>query len=313
MADNINTDLPTTIWANLIHLSYNMWEDRFAPERATRSYSPRLRFDDTLWDDLLTRMSDAGINMIVLDLGDGVRYESHPEIAVKNAWSPDRLREEIARIRELGIEPIPKLNFASTHDAWLGEYSRRVSTPEYYSVCGDLIGEVAEIFDRPRFFHIGMDEETAEHQRYYAYVVVRQFELFWHDFQFLADSVTAAGARPWIWSDYIWKHREEFLERMPKNILQSNWYYGENFSPENAYVQAYDALESAGYDQIPTGSNYSNNNNFRMTVEHCRATVARPRLLGFMQTPWLPTLEAYRQAHEDAVDQVGACIREWER
>lgn len=308
MTGNPNTESPALIWANLIHLSYNMWEDRFAPERARRCYDPRLRFDDALWNDLLIRMRDAGMNMVVLDLGDGVRYERHPEIAVQNAWSVERLREEIAGMRKLGIEPIPKLNFASTHDAWLGEYARRVSTPEYYAVCGDLIDEVSGIFERPRFFHIGMDEETAEHQRYYAYVVVRQFELYWHDLHFLADRVTETGSRPWIWSDYLWKHRQEFLDNMPQNILQSNWYYGEDFSPENAVVQAYEVLESAGYDQIPTGSNYTKKNNFRMTVEHCRATIPRSRLLGFMQTPWLPTLEAYRQAHEDAIDQVGDCI-----
>ena len=38
----------------------------------------------------------------------------------------------------------------------------------------DLIAEVSELFDGPRFFHIGMDEETFQHQRMYHYVVVRQ-------------------------------------------------------------------------------------------------------------------------------------------
>ena len=33
------------------------------------------------------------MNMVVIDLGDGVKYESHPEIAVKGAWSTTELRE----------------------------------------------------------------------------------------------------------------------------------------------------------------------------------------------------------------------------
>jgi len=98
------------------------------------------------------------MNALVLDLGDGVRWDSHPEIAVENAWTPAKLREELDRARELGIEPLPKLNFSTAHDAWLGPYSRMVSTPQYYEVCRDLIDEASELFGRPRLFHLGMDE-----------------------------------------------------------------------------------------------------------------------------------------------------------
>ena len=104
--------------------------------------------------------------MVVIDLGDGVRYESHPEIAVENASPVEQLREELARLRERGLEPIPKLNFSASHDIWLGPYSRQVSTEPYYAVCRDLIAEAIEIFDHPRLFHLGMDEELAHHQRF---------------------------------------------------------------------------------------------------------------------------------------------------
>lgn len=85
----------------------------------------------------------------------------------------------------MGLEPVPKLNFAAGHDIWLGEYSRMVTTKKYYEVCGHLIEEVAHIFDKPRFFHLGMDEENAEDQRYLDLVVIRQNDLWWHDFNFL--------------------------------------------------------------------------------------------------------------------------------
>lgn len=51
-------------------------------------------------------MSEAGFNMVVIDLGDGVEYDSHPEIAVRGAWRPQRLRSELVRLRQLGLEPI---------------------------------------------------------------------------------------------------------------------------------------------------------------------------------------------------------------
>ena len=135
-----------------------MWEDTVPPKYRDENYNcttcqearewahgfrPNLTFDDAVWDALLKEMAAVGMNMVVIDLGDGIKYESHPEIAVKNAWTPEKLKTELAKMRKLGLEPIPKLNFATTHDIWLKEYSRMVSTDIYYGVCKDLIEEVS--------------------------------------------------------------------------------------------------------------------------------------------------------------------------
>jgi hypothetical protein len=295
------------IWGNLLHLSFNMWEDWDAPGKEMRSYRSYLRFDEKLWNDLLKKMAENRLSMVVIDLGDGVQYESHPEIAVKNAWTINKLKDELKKIRGLGIEPIPKLNFASSHDAWMGEYSRCLSTDKYYKVCADLIAEVIEIFDSPRFFHLGMDEEDAKNQKYYQYLTVRQYDLWWHDFLFLCDNVKKGGARPWIWSDYLWHYPERFFNKMPKNVIQSNWYYGTDFNNSKA-VEAYKQLDKHGYDQIPTASNHSNNKNFAMTVDYCSKHIDKNHLFGFLQTPWRPTIEEFRQHHLNAIEQVGAVI-----
>jgi hypothetical protein len=151
---------------------------------------------------------------------------------VENAWSPDKLRHELQKMRSLGLEPIPKLNFSASHDIWLGEYSRMVSTSIYYKVCSDLIREVCELFDTPRYFHLGMDEETAAHQQNRLYAAIRQYDLWWHDLFFFVNCVEECGTRAWVWADYIWHHEEEFLRQMPRSVLQSNWYYACDFSPE---------------------------------------------------------------------------------
>ena len=303
------------IWANLLHLSYSMWEDRRMPGTRwdRRSYFPHLRFDDSLWNDLLKEMHEAGLNMVIIDVGDGIEYQSHPELATKNAWSLDHLESELGKCRELGLEPIPKLNFSTAHDVWLGEYSRMVSTKAYYEVVADVIKEVYQLFGKPRFFHLGMDEETPGHQVNYLFLAVRQFELWWHDFYHMVDQVEKNGARPWIWSDYIWHHRAEFLEKMPKTVLQSNWYYGEDFNPSDPErkirVGAYDLLEEHGFDQLPTASNHSNDVNFDRTVDYCASRVDDSRLLGFVQAPWRVTLEEFRDHHMEAVRQVGVSKR----
>ena len=123
----------------------------------------------------------------------------------------------------MGFEVIPKMNFSACHDSWLKEYGRMLSTEKYYSVCEDLIRDAAEIFDHPQFFHLGYDEETAGHQRNHLLSICRQGDLWWHDFLWFVKVTERAGCRPWIWSDYIWNHKDEFLNRMPKSVLQSNW------------------------------------------------------------------------------------------
>lgn len=96
-------------------------------------------------------------------------------------------------MRSLGLTPIPKLNFSTGHDAWLKEYSRMVSTPVYYQVCEDLIKEVAEAFDYPEYFHLGLDEEDAKNQRRLSYCCIRQGDLWWHDAYFFFDICEKRG------------------------------------------------------------------------------------------------------------------------
>ena len=123
------------VWGCLIHLSFNMWEEYIWPGRPFRGYRPDLELSEPLWNDAIEQMGKSGVNMVVIDLGDAVRYQRHPEIAVNGAWSVARLKQELRRIRSLGIEPIPKLNFSAGHDTWMKEYSKMVSTDEYYRFC----------------------------------------------------------------------------------------------------------------------------------------------------------------------------------
>jgi hypothetical protein len=295
------------IWASLLHLSFNMWEEYVSPHRPFRGYDPNLRLSGSLWNDALARMESERMNMVVIDLGNAVRYDSHPEIAVNNAWTTSQLQKELKRIRKMGLEPIPKLNFSTGHDTWLGEYSRMVSTEKYYKVCTDLISEVCSLFDKPRFFHLGMDEENASHQSHYKYIVVRQDEVWWKDFYFLVDQVEKQNSRAWIWPDYmLWNFPDQFFEKMPKTVIQSNWYYGESFDANDKYVKAYLDLESHGYDQIPTGSYHAENErSFMNTVQFCEKNIDDKRLLGFLQTFWKPTIEEFRERILKGVELAG--------
>lgn len=292
------------IWAGLLHLSFNfaLGIANFGGIRT--EFEPK----ELLWNDAIAKMAKVGMNMVVLDLGDAIRYDSHPEIAVRNAWTPERLREELDKIRKLGLEPIPLLNFSTGHDAWLGKYARMVSTESYYTVCKDLIQEVIDIFNVPRFFHLGMDEETAQNQLSvgFEHIIVRQKELWWGDFYTLIGEVLKNGSRPWVWSDYYWHNPEFFLKYMPKSVIQSNWYYDERFEEKIKEVKTYLDIERYGYDQIPTGSYHDNNaKSILGTVQFCEKKIEDSRLLGFLQTFWKPITEEYRERILKGIELTG--------
>lgn len=314
---------PDFLWSYLAHFGVNSWKDVPLESQSadmsetwlTRCCADHVRFDEDSWRRISARLAAAGCNQIIIDLAEIVEYPSHPELAVKGTWSVERLRKELDRLRSMGFEVVPKLNFSTCHDTWLKEYNRMVSTREYYQVCEDLIKDVVEIFDRPRYFHLGFDEETFWHQAKHLYVVCRQGELWWHDFLWFAGVVEKAGARPWIWSDRIWKHKEEFLKRMPRDILQSNWYYGKSFErvgedgKEQFFVTAYEWLDKGGFDQVPTGSNFGCETNFADTVGFCDSHCDRSRLKGYMMAPWARTFASQEKKALAAAELMEKTIR----
>lgn len=310
------------IWAYLVHFGVNSWkdipletQDPSLPEKwLTRCCADHVRFDEPSWRRISAALAKAGCNLLIIDLAEIVRYPSHPELAVKGSWSVEKLRAELARLRGMGFEVIPKMNFSACHDSWLKEYGRMLSTEKYYSVCEDLIRDAAEIFDRPQFFHLGYDEETAGHQRNHLLSICRQGDLWWHDFLWFVKVTERAGCRPWIWSDYIWNHKDEFLNRMPKSVLQSNWYYSESFETkdrngkERTYVAAYEWLDKAGFDQVPTGSNFTCDTNFAGTVRFCDAHCRKDLVKGYMMAPWTRTFAIHEQKSMEAVAQMASVI-----
>ena len=279
-------------WGYLIHLGENMWGDPWSRIRWAKYY-PELSLDEDVWKNTIDFLPSQGINMVLIDVGDAMEYARHPEISVKGAWSKDKLKAELDRIRSLGMTPFPKLNFSAGHDAWLGEYSRMLSTPKYYEVCKDCIEEVAEVFGYPKYFHLGLDEEDPVNQGGLSMIIVRQMELYWHDVYKLFDYCEEAGCTPWVWSTYSWTdgHLEEYLRRMPKSVLQSNgWYNRFKKLPDGTYtakqINIYKTLDEAGYQQIMTGSLYENYSaNYYETMKMAKEELS-DNVLGFMAAPW---------------------------
>ncbi len=251
------------MWTLMVQLSMNQWDKAYH----------ELYFDDEMWDWILEEAPKYGFNQILLEVGDGIQYHSHPEISLQNAWSHRRVHKELARCREKGITVIPKLNFSAFHCNWLKQYSRMISSDIYYQVAADLIREVYEVFEHPAYIHLGMDEEDINLAKNREYAICRHGNLYWHDLRYLCDCVFDVGATPAIWYDAAFVKPEEYRARFDiDEVLLCPWYYW-SLKPENftkmedfPWPGQFDHLNLRVIEDLPRLKNFR-----EQGIDYCKA------------------------------------------
>ena len=320
------------IRAVLLHWGLNMWGESLPDGVKTvtggRRCNDCVKFSDALWNECVDRMVARKMNIVLIDLGEFPIWPSHSELALPGSRSPDWICAEVKRLKGLGLEPIPKLNFSATHDAWLGEYSRMLTTRKYYEVCHDLIRDAAEMFGNPRFIHLGMDEEAERYQ--YGIKIVRTDELWWHDLSFFCNVAEGLGMRPWIWSGHGLRD-DKFVEKCPKGILPNTGYYdggmhGFDMAKMPKTSQSWKELDlmirldKAGFEQVPCGTNWlsetrkskktANDECMAGLVKFCREHLSPNLLKGFMMASWEDCVNpGYRRTQNlNGIDQLAKAL-----
>jgi hypothetical protein len=306
------------LWGILVHLSMDMWVNKEYQENPLSHV-----FNEDMWNEIIDETAKSGMNAIILDVGNGIRFESHPEIAKEGAYSVDWMRAEVKKCREKGIALIPKLNFSTVHDFWLGDYAHMISSSVYYKLTRDLIEEVADIFDHPEYIHLGMDEEDNKHQKGRGYVVYRQGEQYMKDLRHLVDCVKGVGVTPWIWTCPLFDMTEDFVEEFkPDELVLSPWYYNafrpEHWTPVESraeYVAYYNegmykdmgikfveedpylvnfrnvtpGVIEKGYKLIPCASVFNRcDYNTVDLMEYFKKYAKDEQILGYISAPWCP-------------------------
>ncbi|MBQ2766437.1 MAG: hypothetical protein IJF48_05580, partial [Clostridia bacterium] len=308
------------MWAMLLNLGSNMWSKKGEKKRYTQDtlpYHETMHCDKAIWREITDFMAESGFNTVVINIGEGVKLDSHPEISVPGAWSKDELKAELSRLRNMGITPIPKFNFSCAHNAWMKDYGFAVNTPEYHKFCRDIIEETIEIFDTPKFFHLGLNDENGSNQEYFPVTIVRSPKVMIEDANVLFKACLENGVRPWIWVDPTviesFGGKESFLENVPKSVLLSNLYMG-NIAPDFPDIEKKDQqsslihmspsalfrnpektllhnmLDEQGYEHIPAGSSHLIRPNMLQTMSYCDKTIKnKDKLLGYITVPMLLT------------------------
>ncbi len=184
-------------------------------------------FDLQVGLEVIDAMAAAGLNLLLLDCKDGVRYASHPELVRPYSQPMDVVAALCDRARQRGIEMALKLNFSQSalhqHNHWFRPHHDLFDSEEYWQKGFEVIDELLGAVKPARFFHIGMDED---HSRSYTQYV-RAIET-------LHTGLARRGLRTCIWNDSAcgWPgaeiHKEKSLyaeERIPRDIVQVLWDY----------------------------------------------------------------------------------------
>lgn len=300
----------------LLPLGENIGND--SPTRPTATgevFNTKLLTEKKVWDEIIERAKEVGVNTIVIDLADGVKYKSHPELHLENGWTPEFMTEEVRRLKSMGFNVVPKLNFSAAHDAWLGIYGRMLATPDYYEVVKDLIYEVCDIFETPELFHIGMNGEDEISQRSLTFAAYRQHELLMHDINFMLQCVRDKGVRPWMWADIAAKDFDSFCENVGKDVLVSPYYVNHMYTDPQAPLidtpdhvnmrDSYKKLTEAGYEILPCGTNHIFNGfSFEHNVRFAKDNAVWEKVCGFMTTSWRSVTERNKYRYFAALQHV---------
>jgi hypothetical protein len=184
-------------------------------------------FDLALGLELVDEMARAGLNLLLIDPKDAVRYPAHPELA-----RPYTLpMETLVRLREhaeaRGIEVALKLNFSQSelhrHNHWFRPHNDLFDIPEYWRLAFEVIDELLAAARPPRFFHIGMDEDHARSSRQYLAAI-----------HTLHDGLARRGLRTVIWNDSAcgWPAAEIHKDKSllaewgaPRDVVHVVWSY----------------------------------------------------------------------------------------
>ena len=206
--------------AYLLHITHYdpMWNRKKTQER---------RFSLKIALEAVEAMARSGLNTLVIDCADGVRYKSHPELKRRYTAPMNDLKRLAARAQSLGIDVVPKLNFAQSHwhchNHWFRPHHLLFDNAEYWKRSFKLIDELIKVCRPRKFFHIGMDEDHERSSVQWARAI-----------KTLRDGLRRRGLRVLHWTDIAypqgraWVHAEKCAAGeplLPKDVIPVVWDY----------------------------------------------------------------------------------------
>jgi len=266
------------------------------------------------------------INRLVIEC-EYARWDSHPEIHQPWAISKSDLRKliEVARAHFMEVYPLVQ---SLGHCEWIfkdgqnldiaedkkNPYAYCPSNPRSYEFIFSVIDEAIDLFDHPKYLHIGHDEVS----------MIGEFpspscercrdktegELFLQDTLKLYEHLKGKGVQTMMWGDMLLtpgeapdaanaKTLEEAQRRrdaLPEDIVIADWHYAAALEYPNVAL-----LQKLGFEVV--GSTWYSHENIRWFA---RALEQR-KALGLLQTTWAG-YHGTRDEIQNALNQIAAYI-----
>ncbi|HYK43971.1 MAG TPA: beta-N-acetylhexosaminidase, partial [Parafilimonas sp.] len=202
------------------------------------------------------KLSEQGINTLVMEWEATYPFETHPLIPNKYAYTKDEIRSFISYCGSIGIDVIP-LQQSFGHVEYILRHERykdlREDQKDYSQVCPlqaegdkqlftDLFTELAATHPS-KYFHIGGDETyLLGHCDKCKAMAAKEgtSKLYIDHIKMLCDIVISLGKIPVMWADIALKHPEA-LQLLPKQTILVDWNYGwdmNNFGDHEKLMQS---------------------------------------------------------------------------
>jgi hypothetical protein len=262
-----------------------------------------LPFHEKLIDRVLTKYK---YNALVLEC-DYLQWKTNPKMAMDFAMSQDDLKKDIAYARKNFLEPIPLVQSLG-HCEWAfkngqntdivedpaARYAFCPSNPKTYDFLFSVFDEAIELFDHPRYFHIGHDEVAMTGKFPACPVCTKksETELLLMNTNNIHDYLSSKDARVMMWGDMLLGPNEaigannahtvqEAVERragLPKDIVIADWHYYPA-SPDK--YPSLGIFKKDGFDTLSaTWDDPENISNFTLASK-------RENIMGHLLTLWV--------------------------
>lgn len=264
------------------------------------AYHDKVYFEKDTFHKMTEQAKSYGFDTLVLDLSEGIKYNCHPELAIEGSMEQDEFKAELERLRAMGFNLIPLVDFSPARNAWMQELAY-VGTKRYEDACEAILREVIELFDKPEYVHLGYEEESFAIQQDNSVITKRHYEKRIEDVNKLFDICREYKVKPWIWmSDKIMQAyggEENFRNGIPTDVTITSYAFlrvqeyhikEKRADPSMMLVKT---LDEWGYPQIPMASTWLYQavpmQAFSFYTKHCKGE----HFAGFMSHPCIFTVE----------------------
>ncbi len=279
-------DTQPEVRAFLLHITH------YDPEwNRTKEKEQDKPFDLKLAFDLVDAMAQAKMNLLIIDIADGVEFKSHPELKRPYSRPMAELKSLADHARSKGIDVAPKLNFSKspffTHNHWLRPYHDKGDTKEYWAKAFEVVDEVISVTQPRQFFHVGMDEDQDRSVPEYVAAV-----------KTLRDGLHARGLTTVMWNDADEPNQKAIkawaaLPQLPRDVVQVPWAY------HRVPIAVLEHLHDLGFPIWGAPGVTP------AEVVSWREQLLRVGGTGLLLTRWVPCIEENREALLKAIRTLG--------